>query len=136
MKRLIPRTPVIATLSALTALAALTTFTNLSAKPMRGAALGTALSACLLADDVKTAENAQKFACCSRDAGICVVCPQPPSASGSCDVINYRMQPIPGAAPMSASSIGNVRQQWQVPPGSTKTPSTATTPVTVAPSKP
>lgn len=114
-----------ALVASVTLVFALGASTDSYGKKMSGSALGAALTACLLADDTKSAETSTRFACCSRDAGICVVCPNPPSAGGACDVTNYRMEPIPGALPMSASSIDNVRQKMQLPPRGTKAPSAA-----------
>jgi hypothetical protein len=124
---------------ALGALAALMFTTDPSAKPMRGPGLGAALEACILADDAQYAESSTKFACCSRDAGLCVVCPQPPRADNVCEVVNYRTAPIPGSRPMSAASVANVRQQMQLPPRGTKAQGAATpilTPPAKQPAKP
>jgi hypothetical protein len=99
--------------------------TESSAKKMTGPGLGAALEACLLADDSRSAETSSRFACCSRDAGICVVCPQPPSANNVCDVTNYRVDPLTGGRPISASGITTIRQQMQLPPRTPKPPNAA-----------
>jgi hypothetical protein len=131
MKTQLLHTTFTAAIAALLASMALVT-TDVSAKPMRGPGLGAALEACILADDNQMAESNSKWACCSRDAGICVVCPMPPNANDACEVTNYRQAAIPGSRAMSPASVANVRQKMQLPTRGTKAPSAAT-PV-VAPS--
>jgi hypothetical protein len=125
MKLQMLRTTSTAVNVALATLTALVTMTDLSAKPVRGPGLGAAIEACMLADDSDMRENSTKFACCSRDAGICVVCPKPPSANNVCEVTNYRTATLPGSRSMSAIEIDTVRQQMQLPPRGTKAPSAA-----------
>ena len=79
-----------------------------SAKPVGPAASGAAIEACLLESDAQLRENDTKFACCSRAAGICVVCPKPPSAGNRCDVTPYRTNPIRGSGLMSPDTRGDL----------------------------
>lgn len=81
------------------------------AKAVKGAALGAAIDACLLASDAKTGESATKFGCCSKEAGICVICPKPPSANNTCEVIPYRTDGLAGFRAMSPDTLGGMRMQ-------------------------
>jgi hypothetical protein len=82
-------------LTLLTCITLALTYNVAHAKPVSPEASGAAIEACLLEDDAQLRENSTKFACCSRAAGICVVCPKPPSAGNRCDVTAYRSA-IPG----------------------------------------
>jgi hypothetical protein len=81
---------------------------NADAKMVGPKASGYAIEQCLLADDAQTAENETKSACCSRAAGICVVCPKPPSAGASCDVTPYRPNPISSPRAMSPDTLNGL----------------------------
>jgi hypothetical protein len=81
------------------------------AKAVKGAALGAAIDACLLASDAKTGESATKFGCCSKEAGICVICPKPPSANNTCEVTPYRTDGLAGYRAMSPDTLGGMQMQ-------------------------
>jgi hypothetical protein len=125
MKPLMHRTTFIAAAAALVSLSALFIATDSSAKQMRGHALELALNSCMLADDAKSAETESRWGCCSRSAGICVVCPKPSTADTPCDVTNYRLDVGLRSQPMSASRIESLRQQLRLPPSATKAPNAA-----------
>ncbi len=81
---------------------------NADAKKVGPKASGYAIEQCLLASDAQTAENDTKSACCSHEAGICVVCPKPPSAGASCDVTPYRPNPLPAPRAMSPDTLNGL----------------------------
>ena len=81
------------------------------AKPIKGAGLGAAIDACLLASDAQTGESATKFGCCSREAGICVICPKPPSANNTCEVTPYRPSGLSGFKAMTPDILDGMRMQ-------------------------
>ena len=81
------------------------TIENAAARKVGPKASGYAIEQCLLASDAQTAENETKSACCSHEAGICVVCPKPPSAGASCDVTPYRTNPIRSPRAMSPDTL-------------------------------
>jgi hypothetical protein len=81
------------------------------AKAVKGAALGAAIDACLLASDAQTGESATKFGCCSREAGICVICPKPPSANNTCEVTPYRPNGLSGFKAMSPGILDGMQMQ-------------------------
>ncbi len=92
-------------LSAAMTLAALSLPGVTFAKPVKGAALGYAIDQCLLSSDAQTRESATKFGCCSREAGICVICPKPPSANNTCEVTPYRTNGLSGIKGAAASDV-------------------------------
>lgn len=47
-------------------------------------------TACLREDDSKTAKNDTHLACCSKEAGICIICPK---TGGACDVVDHITRP-------------------------------------------
>ena len=75
------------------------------AKPVKGAALGYAIDQYLLSSDAQTRESATKFGCCSREAGICVICPKPPSAGNACEVTPYRTSGLSGIKGGEAGAV-------------------------------
>jgi hypothetical protein len=75
------------------------------AKPVKGAALGYAIDQCLLSSDAQTRESATKFGCCSHEAGICVICPKPPSAGNTCEVTPYRTNGLSGIKGAAAGDV-------------------------------
>lgn len=81
------------------------------AKAVKGAALGAAIDACLLASDAQTGESATKFGCCSREAGICVICPKPPSANNTCEVTPYRPNGLSGFKAISPGILDGMQMQ-------------------------
>lgn len=85
------------------------TVENADARRVGPRASGYALEQCILADDSQFAENDTKSACCSHEAGICVVCPKPPSANASCDVTPYRANPIRSPREMSPKTLQDLR---------------------------
>lgn len=87
------------------------TVDHAEAKAVKGAALGAAIDACLLASDAQTGESATKFGCCSREAGICVVCPKPPSANNTCEVTPYRTGGLSGFKAMTPDILDGMRMQ-------------------------
>jgi hypothetical protein len=84
------------------------TIGNADAKKVGPKASGYAIEQCLLASDAQTRENDTKSACCSHEAGICVVCPKPPSAGASCDVTPYRPNPIRSPRAMSPDTLNGL----------------------------
>jgi len=81
------------------------------ARAVKGVALGAAIDACLLASDAQTGESATKFGCCSREAGICVICPKPPSANNVCDVTPYRTNGLSGFKHMAPDTLDGMQMQ-------------------------
>ncbi len=75
------------------------------AKPVKGAALGYAIDQCLLSSDAQTRESATKFGCCSHEAGICVICPKPPSTNNTCEVTPYRTNGLSGIKGAAAGDV-------------------------------
>ena len=65
-----------------------------------------AMSDCLAASDSQMITAETRTACCSKEAGICVICPKPESVGMMCEVKNYGRQHTPeGLAPRAGSSI-------------------------------
>ena len=79
-------------------------------KPRSPEASGAALELCMLSGDARMLENSTHFGCCSKDAGICVVCPKPPSAGNRCEVIAHRTK-LPGMnfAPMPEGAFSTMQ---------------------------
>ncbi len=92
-------------LSAAMGLVAFSTSGVSIAKPVKGAALGYAIDQCLLSSDAQTRESATKFGCCSHEAGICVICPKPPSAGNTCEVTPYRTNGLFGIKGAAAGEV-------------------------------
>ena len=86
------------------------TYTAVHAAPKSPEASGAAIEACMLEGDAIYRETSTKFACCSRDAGICVICPQPPSAGNRCDVVPYRAS-LPGMTVAPLPDLGDLVMQ-------------------------
>jgi hypothetical protein len=80
------------------------------AKKVGPVASGAAIETCLLSDDHRLLENSTHSACCSKDAGICVICPKPPSAGASCDVVPYRPSPIMSPRAMSPDTLNGLQR--------------------------
>ena len=85
------------------------TVDSATAKAVKGAGLGAAIDACLLSSDAQTGESATKFGCCSHEAGICVICPKPPSANNVCEVTPYRTNGLSGFKHMSPDTFSGMQ---------------------------
>ena len=83
------------------------------AKKVGPVASGAAIETCLLSNDHRLLENATHSACCSKDAGICVICPKPPSANASCDVVSYRPNPIKSSRAISPDTLNGMQSIGQ-----------------------
>lgn len=90
--------------------ASLSTIENAEARKVGPVASGAAIETCLLSNDARLLENGTHFACCSKDAGICVICPKPPRANNSCNVISYRTNPILSPRAMSPDTLNGLGQ--------------------------
>jgi hypothetical protein len=85
------------------------TVDSAQAKAVKGVALGAAIDACLLANDAQTGESSTKFGCCSHEAGICVICPKPPSANNACEVTPYRTNGLSGFKHMLPDTLNGMQ---------------------------
>jgi hypothetical protein len=140
------------------ALAALAlTPTSHARKVVAGPALAAATNACMTADDARYLKNSTHTACCSKEAGICVVCPIDPNPENSCVVVNYRTGGIPNATIVPPEALQGFQMQLRsavarsqaaasaapsaaapsavAPTGAPKQPSAPAAPATVAPPK-
>ena len=79
------------------------------ARRMGPRASGEALQQCMLSNDAQMGDNSMFFGCCSKDAGICVICDKPPSPTGndSCNVVNYRRAELGGTKSLSKQGFSN-----------------------------
>jgi hypothetical protein len=104
-----------------------------TAKKVSGRALGLAIDSCLLASDARHIENSTHVGCCSKEAGICVICPKTPSAS--CEVINYRENPLNAWRPADPSALRKLANSM-APPSSLPPSAAPTAPAPAVAKKP
>lgn len=76
---------------------------------MGPAASGAALETCMLHTDAQLGDNSMFFGCCSKEAGICVICDKPPSPTGqdSCNVISYSRTKLGGMRSLPEEDFRN-----------------------------
>lgn len=79
------------------------------AKRMNPAASAAAMDQCYLSGDAQFGDNQYMWGCCSREAGICVICYKPPSATGqdSCNVVAYKSNGLKGTNSLTKGEMGS-----------------------------
>jgi hypothetical protein len=69
-------------------------------------AVGYALEQCLLDDNHKEAFAATRWACCSKETGVCVICPN--EIGGDCTIVEWTAKPFSGPRVISPNSNNKV----------------------------
>lgn len=79
------------------------------ARRMSPAASGAAMEACMVSGDAQFGDNSMFFGCCSKEAGLCVICDKPPSPTGqdSCNVVSYSRTKLGGMKSLSEQGFAN-----------------------------
>lgn len=85
-----------------------------------GPALTEALTVCGAAKDAVEGEEPTRTACCSKSAGICVICPNPPTFPLTCDVVPHRGDRLAGYRFLSRIEANALRQKLLSPALSNK----------------